>query len=174
MHSEITLRKLQQSDALIWREIRLEALKMHPESFGGSFEEESVLTDQEFSNNLVKSDIFGAFVDNTLVGVAGFFRLGPQKLRHRGTLFSMYLKKEFRHRGIADLLLKEVIRHAQKSVLQLHCTVETSNTAAIHLYQKHGFKIYGTEPCALKVGGSFFDEHLMVLLFDVPNGPLLD
>ena len=46
MYSEITLRKLQQSDALIWREIRLEAVKMHPESFGGSFEEESVLTDR--------------------------------------------------------------------------------------------------------------------------------
>jgi len=60
-------------------------------------------------------------------------------------------------------MLEAVILYAQSRVLQLHLTVVTTNLGAIKLYQKHGFKIYGTEPRALKIGDVFFDEHLMVL-----------
>ena len=37
-------------------------------------------------------------------------------------------------------------------------------------YQKQGFKIYGTEPRALKIGDTFFDEHLMIL--DLTGGAM--
>ncbi len=53
---------------------------------------------------------------------------------------------------------------------QLHLTCVTSNLGAVALYQKHGFKIYGTEPNALKIGDTFFDEYLMTL--DLTGDPM--
>ena len=69
----------------------------------------------------------------------------------------------FRHHGIGDALLKMIIKHAAKHVLQLHLTVVTSNQPAIALYQKNGFKIYGTEPRSLKIDTFFYDEHFMIM-----------
>jgi len=34
------------------------------------------------------------------------------------------------------------------------------------LYERHGFKICGIEPRALKVGDRFYDEYLMVCLVE--------
>ena len=58
-----------------------------------------------------------------------------------------------------------MIAHAKKRVIQLHLTVVTHNRAAVKLYEKNGFRIYGTEPRSLKIGDNFYDEHLMVLEF---------
>ena len=54
----LMIKQLQQEDWKLWKEVRLEAVKLHPESFGGSYEEESVKTDAEFKNGLMKSDIW--------------------------------------------------------------------------------------------------------------------
>lgn len=160
------IRNLQEQDWLLWKEIRLEALKLHPEAFGSSYEEESLWAEENFKQNLVKSDIFGAFINHKLVGIAGFAIYGPQKLKHKGMLFTLYVKEENRGQGIAGRLLETVIHHARTRVLQLHCSVNVENHAAFKLYQKHGFQIFGTEPRALKVDEAFCDLHLMVLKFD--------
>ena len=159
------IRQLREQDWTLVKEIRLEALKLHPEFFGGSYEEESLRSDEDFKQHLIKNDIFGAFIENKLVGAAGFFQFTLQKLKHRGTLFGLYVRQENRGQGVADQLIKAVINHARQQVLQLHCTVTIDNKAAINLYQKHGFQIYGTEPRSLKVDKNFYDEHLMVLKF---------
>lgn len=160
------IKRLQEQDWELWKAIRLEALKLYPEAFGSSYEEESLWTDENFKQNLTKSDIFGAFINHKLVGVAGFAIYGPQKLRHKGMLFTLYVKEENRSQGIAGQLLEKLIHHARTKVLQLHCSVKVENHQATKLYQKHGFQIFGTEPRALKVAESFYDLHLMVLKFD--------
>ncbi len=160
------IQRLQEQDWALWKEIRLEAVKLHPEFFGGSYEEESLWEDKDFKKGLIKSDVFGAFIENKLIGVAGFFQFTFQKLKHRGTLFGLYVSKENRGHGVAGQLIEAVINHARELVLQLHCTVTPDNKAAINLYQRYGFQIYGTEPRSLKVGENFYDEHLMVLKLD--------
>jgi ribosomal protein S18 acetylase RimI-like enzyme len=125
---------------------------------GDSYEEESVWEDEDFKKSLIKSDIFGAFVENKLIGVAGFFQLTLQKLKHRGTLFGLYVRKENRGHSVADQLLETVIKHARQQVIQLHCTVTTDNKAAINLYQRYGFQIYGTEPQFLRASVGLFNS----------------
>jgi ribosomal protein S18 acetylase RimI-like enzyme len=160
------IKQLQEQNWELWKHIRLEAVKLHPEAFGSSYEEEILGKDEDFKNRLNTSDIFGAFIDNILVGVAGFFQFKLQKLQHRGNLFSVYVKKENRGQGVADQLIKSIINHARTQVIQLHCMAATNNNAAIKLYQKHGFQIYGTEPRSLKVDENFYDEYLLVLKLD--------
>ncbi len=159
------IRLLEPKDCPTFKGLRLEALLQHPEAFGSSYEEESKLTEEAFQQGFCTCDVFGAFVNDELVGCAGFFIYAAEKMSHRGCLFSMYTKDTHRNRGTADALIKAIIDHAKKCVIQLHLTVVTTNHAAIRLYQKYGFTIYGTEPRSLKIGECFYDEHLMVLEF---------
>lgn len=159
------IRLLEKEDWKQFKAIRLEALFECPEAFGSSFEEESNLSDAEFEQNFKKSTIFGAIQNNQLVGCAGFFICSLSKMSHRGVIFSMYIQNGYRGLGIGDALLKAVITHAKNRVMQLHLTVVTTNQTALKLYQKNGFRIYGTEPRALKIGDQFYDEHMMILEF---------
>lgn len=167
MKNNYQIRSLELKDWTKFRLLRLEALQQHPEAFGASLEEECLLTDEMFREGYSKSEIFGAFSkDNeTLVGCAGFFIYSSLKMQHRGCLFSMYTKEDYRNQGIADALIKKVIAHAKKRVIQLHLTVVTTNKAAIRLYEKNDFRIYGTEPRSLKIKDQFYDEHFMVIAF---------
>lgn len=159
------IRLLESHDWQTFKILRLEALLQHPEGFGSSYEEESKCNDEAWRQKLCTGDLFGAFIDGELVGCAGFFIYASEKMSHRGCLFSMYTKDTHRNRGAADALIKTIIDHAEQQVIQLHLTVVTTNHAAIRLYQKNGFIIYGTEPRSLKIDNCFYDEHQMVLRF---------
>lgn len=163
-HFDIRLLKTE-ADWLAFQALRLSALQKHPAAFGSSYEEESIIPIDSFKEGYKKCAIFGAFTASSLVGCAGFFMQLPIKMQHRGVLFSMYVEPSYRNKGIANLLVKTVIEHAKKSVLQLHTNVVTSNQSALNLYEKNGFVIYGTEPHSLKINNYFYDEHLMVLIF---------
>ena len=162
----MNIKLLTQEDWKSWKKIRLEALKNVPEAFDSSFEEESLLSDENFIENLKRSNIFGAFNDSDIIGCVGFYVLPSNKIKHRGMLWGMYVKSEYRGKMAADSLLNAAIQHAKGSVIQLHLTCVTTNISAVKFYQKHGFKVYGTEPRSLKVNSQFSDEFLMVLDLD--------
>lgn len=157
------IRLLNKKDNEDYKKIRLEALQNSPESFGSSYEEEVISPVKDLRRN--GEDIFGAFMGNQLVAVAGFFIFKMKKMNHKGMLFGLYTKPEYRGKNIANQLLSTIINHAKTRIIQLHLTCVTTNQSAIKLYQKYGFKIYGQEPKALKIGSQFFDEYLMVLEF---------
>ena len=80
------IRMLTQEDWQLWKLFRLKALKNSPESFGSSYEEEVNWPDLDFQNSLIKSDIFGVFVDSSLVSCVGFYSLNTAKTKHRGVI----------------------------------------------------------------------------------------
>lgn len=157
------IRLLSRDDWLSWKSIRLEALKTSPESFSSSYEEEANWPHLKFQNHLTQSDIFGAFVENDIVSCASFYHLATTKTKHRGVIWGMYTRPEYRGQGIATAVMQTLIKHTKSQVTQLHLTCVTSNLHAVTFYQKLGFQIYGTEPRALKILDKFFDEHLMLL-----------
>ena len=159
------IRQLLDADWNIWKEIRLEALANSPESFGSSYDEEAFMSDTDFQNGLSKGYVLGAFVHDLLVSCAGFYKLNSLKTNHRGVLWGMYTRPKYRGKGIATALIQTLIQHAKTCVTQLHLTCVTNNFVARDFYQKQGFRIYGTEPNALKINDSFYDEYLMVLDF---------
>ncbi len=156
-------RILTSKDWQVWKQFRLEALLNSPESFGSSYEEEINYSDDNWQSHINKSKIFAVFFGDLLVGAVGFYSLNTVRTKHRGVLFGMYTRPEYRKQNIANVLLERVITYAESHVRQLHLTCVASNLEAINFYQKRGFKIYGTEPRALKIADIFFDEHLMVL-----------
>ena len=59
-------------------------------------------------------------------------------------------------RGSPEGLLREV-----KEIERLILTVVQGNDAAIALYRRHGFTIYGVEPRARKTAAGYTDKVLM-------------
>ena len=65
------IRRLDETDYLEYKTIRLEGLMKAPSSFGSSFEEENLFGDDIWKNRLENKNAItlGAFVDEKLVGV---------------------------------------------------------------------------------------------------------
>ena len=93
------IKQLGADDWQILKNFRLEALKNSPESFGSSYEEELNWINSDFQNSFTKSDIFGVFVDNSLISCAGFYSLNSAKTKHRGVIWGMYTRPECRGQG---------------------------------------------------------------------------
>lgn len=86
-------------------------------------------------------------------------------MKHRGTLWGVYVAPQVRGAGLGRRVVEQVLAHARTRVMQVHLSVTVGNAAALALYQGLGFELYGTEPRALKVDGRFLDEYLMLLRF---------
>ncbi len=156
------LRRLTADDAEDFRAIRLESLERHPEAFAASYEVEAQLAVKEIARRLGKNAIFGGFKDGELMGVAGFAPLKSPKAQHKGILWGMYLREAARGSGLAQALVKTVLEYAGSKVEQVQLSVVTDNARALSFYKSLGFESYGVEPRALKIGGDYFDEELLV------------
>ncbi|WP_441237942.1 N-acetyltransferase family protein [Bradyrhizobium sp. 930_D9_N1_4] len=161
-----TIKLLTPADAALYRPVRLEALAAHPEAFTSTFEREQEKPVAWFEERLAASDVFGAFIAGEIVGTAGFRREDGAKTAHKGVLWGMYVRPQARKCGTGRLLVDAVVAHAAKRVEQLHLVVVRDNLAALRLYTAAGFVEYGRGVKALKHGGRYHDETLMVLFFD--------
>jgi ribosomal protein S18 acetylase RimI-like enzyme len=161
------IRQLTETDVEIYRELRLTCLREAPHAFTNSYEEFSQRTLDSIAQQFRAAENFtlGAFEDNQLVGMVGFYREGALKLRHKGYLVSMYVLPEYRSRGIARALLIEAIARAKRlpDLKQLLLGVVVTQATAKRLYESLGFAAYGREPDAVKIGDEYFDEEFMLL-----------
>jgi ribosomal protein S18 acetylase RimI-like enzyme len=158
---EIRIRRLSPDDASLYRDIRLEALRLSPEAFGSTFAAEHPQPLSSFAARLERAAVFGAFCGGDLCGIAGFFGKQGPKDSHKGGLWGMYVRPDMRKFGIGRRLVEAVIEHAVQHVEILQLTVVSGNEAARRLYAKLGFVEYGVEKNALKAGAHYWDEVLM-------------
>src|SRR5580704_13049829 len=172
-HPRIQVRRLIEADAPLFREIRLEALRLSPEAFGSSFEQESERSLGQFEETLRMSDVFGAFRDADLVGMAGYRAQAGAKQAHKGYLWGMYVRPAARGTGVGRQLVEAVLGHARERVELVQLTVVSENQTAQQLYRRLGFVAYGHEIHSLKQGGRYYDEVLDISLHDqfAPRGP---
>ena len=106
--------------------------------------------------------MLGAFKDGDLAGVAGFAIQQGQKRAHKGLLWGMYVRPSARTGGIGRRLIEAIVEVARPHVELIQLTVVRENIRARRLYASLGFVDYGLETKALKQGGRYFDEYLMM------------
>jgi GNAT superfamily N-acetyltransferase len=160
------------ADAVAFRDLRLRALREHPEAFATSEQEELRLGQAAVAGRLQSGDdqvTFGAFVGERLVGVAALVRPTRAKLRHRATLAGMYVVPEMRGRGCGRALLERAIDAAVAwGASDIALAVTVGNDAARALYARAGFISYAIEPRALLLEERFYDvEHMTLQLRQV-------
>jgi len=160
------IRRLETPDAAIYMTLRLEALQRNPEAFGSTFEWESAQPLSWFEASLGRAAIFGAFLDGTLAGMAGFAPQESAKRAHKALLWGMYVRAAARNAGVGKKLVEAVLDHARGRVELVQLTVVSENEPARRLYSAMGFVEYGYEKRALKQDGRYYDDVLMVRFFD--------
>jgi len=166
---DLQIRRLETADSALYRDIRLEALKQNPEAFGSTFEKENEKAPSWFESALSRSDIFGAFLDGTLAGVAGYFTHGGPKQAHKGVLWGMYVRPVARSSGLGRRLIEAILDHAHERVEAIQLTVVSEHEGARRLYSTLGFVEYGLEKRALKQNGRYYDEVLMIKFLQNSN-----
>ena len=156
------VRRLTESDAKAYREIRLEALEAYPEAFQATYESAQELPLEAFAVRMQMYALFGGFMDGELAGFLGFTPLRNPKIAHKGGMWGMYVRPSARGSGLARAMVEAALDDARGKVEQVLISVITDNARARRFYEKMGFEPYGVEPRALKIGGKYYDEEFRV------------
>ncbi|MDB5535222.1 MAG: family N-acetyltransferase [Devosia sp.] len=167
---DYSIRMLTSADVAAYRALRHEALVNHPDAYASSAESFAARGDDDLAALLGQMAFFGVFAEGTLGGIVAFGQTKGEREQHRGWLYQVYVQQRLRGTGASLALIETAVAHARSRVIQLHLMVGAHNTPAIGLYEKAGFKTYGTDPRCLLVNGRYIDEHMMVRFFDEAPG----
>jgi RimJ/RimL family protein N-acetyltransferase len=164
----VTIRAGTEADAPAYRELRLEALRNHPEVYSSDHEHALTRPASSWAETLRAAGTGGAAFmyfaqhDQELIGLCGIYRVDAPRTRHSATVVSLYVRPAWRGLGIAQGLVTACRDWAgSHDVRIVKLGVITTNTAAIRVYQRCGFQTYGTEPQAIYYNGVYYDELLM-------------
>ena len=157
-----TIRPLRSDDRVLYRDIRLEALRLHPDAFGASYEDERSRPLAFFEQRLTGNRIFAGFRDEAVLGIAGFMPESGRKRAHKCHLWGVYVRQEARGTGLARSLVAAVLEYARERAELIQLSVVATNDSARRLYASFGFEPFGLEVHSLKVDGRYVDEVHMV------------
>ena len=162
----ITIRDATSTDAMPFRELRLEALRDCPTAFSADYQKnlnhpakywEDRLTMEEDEETILLAEHEGK-----LIGMTGIARGSSSKTRHGAWIWGVYVRPDWRGLHIAEELINSCFTWAKaRKILLVKLGVASTNISAIRCYERCGFSTYGTEPRAIFYEGKYYDEFLM-------------
>jgi RimJ/RimL family protein N-acetyltransferase len=159
------IRRAQPSRAAEYRALMLEAYELHPDAFTSSVAERAALPLSWWESRLNAGSssvqgVFAAFAEGRMIGAAGIAYETRDKIRHKATLFGMYVPAQFRGAGLGRALVAAVLEHAatRPEVKVIQLTVTQGNDGARALYEKCGFVAFGVEPFAVAVDSGYVSK----------------
>lgn len=175
-HGTLTIRPTHADDAAAFRDLRLEALRTHPEAFEADYAdnlarpiaawEDRVRSGAGDEHNIT----YVAAAGDLLAGMTGIFRHNEIKTRHSGTIWGVYVRPAWRGAGVADALIAACLAWGRAKGLRIvKLGVAATNTAAIRCYLRHSFAVYGIEPEVIYHDAVYYDELLMARRLAAPE-----
>lgn len=174
-----TIGLLREEDAKMFNQVRVQALRNHQDVFAGDAEYENKRPIENIQMDLRETPTLALFI-NPLPSInaneteeqlsnkldresdsyppeekifAGYVRVDPIKKKHRKhriRIRQLYLKKNFRGKGLHSNLMDSAIEFAQKNIVggtQLEAAYVITNTTSRHIFtKKYGFTEVGTCP----------------------------
>ena len=112
------IERLSPSQAGEYRAFMLEAYATHPDAFTSSVAEREKLPLAWWEARLsaepaAKEVVLGAFHAGELAGVVGLSFEQREKVRHKATLFGMYVRPSLRGQGIGRQLVQSALKQAR-------------------------------------------------------------
>ena len=97
--------------------------------------------------------------------MVGFSRERRERVRHKGSIWGMYIAAEAQGHGLGRALMREAIARASAipGLEQISLGVISGNDYARTLYTSLGFQSYGLERRALLINNKYHDDELMQL-----------
>ncbi len=128
-----------------------------------TLEEEKEFLKQQIENVEKRKGVYLiAFCENDVIGVTEI-TLKTKVVRHLGS-YGIMIAKKFRGQGLGKLLTEIGIEEAKKNLTGLEIIildVFANNLKAIQMYEKFGFKEFGTLPKGTKLENEYVDDVLM-------------
>jgi len=168
---QILIRPVAPGDVDALRDLRLEALRLHPLAFTADLAEAEARPSDAWREQVARSTgegsdliVVAQSADGGPVGMAGVYTPPQPKLAHLGTIWGVYVREAFRGTGVGEALVRACVGWAkEKGLAGLRLSVVDGNDAAIRCYERCGFVRYGVEPIAVRWEGRLYDEALMAL-----------
>jgi RimJ/RimL family protein N-acetyltransferase len=168
--SEITIRDARPDDAVAY--VTLQKALFGETNFMLFAPDEYLVAPEEVSTQLEKIANSGtgrrllAIDQGDLVGFLGVSGSPIPRIRHSGLLVIGVLQSHW-HRGVGRTLITEAIRWAPTVGLsRLELFVMKSNSRAISLYERMGFRVEGHRRRAYVIDGVPVDDQLMAYVFE--------
>ena len=163
--SAFVIRRLEPGHAAAYRTLMLQAYRDETDAFTSTVGEREALPLAWWQARIADESgapglVVGAFSAERLVGAAGLTYEHRERTSHKATLVGMYVHPDFRGRGAARALVRATLTQARATpgveVVQL--TVTATNAPAVRLYEACGFRSFGTEPFAVRLGDGFLTK----------------
>lgn len=156
------IRRLTPTDAAVYRALMLRAYAEPDGAFTATVAEREPLPLDWWAKRMPDAPdalalMLGAFDAGTLAGAAGIRFATRPRTRHKAQLYSLYLAPGARGRGLARRLTEAALEHARArpGVRVIQLRVMEPNVRARRLYERLGFKAFGTEPLAVRRDDGF-------------------
>lgn len=164
----IRIRPIAAADLTAFRELRLEALRLHPVAFSADYavnsQQPPAFWEGRVSQAIDSPEqiIYLAETETGLVGMTGIRRGESPKTAHGAVIWGVYVRPGQRGCRIGERLLLACLDWARGQRIRIvKLGVVTSNEAALRCYTRCGFTTYGHEPAAIAWQGQDYDEYLM-------------
>lgn len=160
--------KLSSSDLKQFKKIRLESLLTEKIAFGDDYDQLLKKRDgywlKELSNKF--KVWYGIYDGLNLIGIGSLKYVKQKKFSHIAHLSGIYVKDEFRGKGVGRMLFEGRIKEAfnNEKIKKLKLIVNVSQKNAISLYQSCGFKIVGEMEKEFFVDDEYYNAYLMELV----------
>jgi GNAT superfamily N-acetyltransferase len=139
----------------------VEALIVHPDCFPEDYSSEISRSLSDIEEELERSGTFGAWFDGVLAGIGSGIACSSSKRRHCERVQNLYVKEQYRHKGVAGLLLQEILRHASSDMEQLEVELPAKCEKVVDLFEQFRFRLCGILPSGLRVGQEELDMWTM-------------
>ena len=160
-------------------QLRIRALKEHPDAFGAPWAKAAALSPTEVRANFElrwiggDNDLFVAVnASGEIGGMTGTYREDGYKNQHRMHIWGVYVAPEYRGLGLSSRLLDAAIGYCRRveGVLQVELQVVSQNRPAVRSYERAGFVRWGRLPRADILDDVVLDNDFMVLMLDTASG----
>ncbi len=160
------------TDAPRYRELMLHAYAAAPDAFTSTPEERAAEPESFWVKRIADptglSLAFGAFHEDRLIGTVTIEFAAKPKTRHRAKIIGMFVLESSRGMGAGAALVEAALAaaRAREGIRMVGLTVTEGNASAIGLYERSGFKSFGTEPMAIATPEGFRGKVHMYALLD--------